>query len=185
MPTLNGCYLISYGCQPKVARRGCDTWTRFRLGTFLGDRLKVTFEALVAAGHPEGEQHDVGGGHQREGAGHGCAQSEAAKQKQRFREGARVTPWQQERPSVGSPVKNTPPHGQQGVVHGEGVAHAVAGLDEERADGQADKGAWHGGELHVAAHTPPGGEDVERDPRTGEAGVEFVDAHGACKGEEE
>lgn len=67
-----------------------DTLMRFRFGlrcrTFLGDGLKVTFEALVAAGHPEGEQHDVGGGHQREGAGHWRAKSEAAKQRQRFRE---------------------------------------------------------------------------------------------------
>lgn len=52
---------------------------RFRCRTFLGDGLKVTFEALVAAGHPEGEQHDVGGGHQREGARQGRAKSEAAR----------------------------------------------------------------------------------------------------------
>lgn len=79
-------------------------------------------------------------------------------------------------------MQNAPPHGQQGVIHGEGVAHTVAGLDAERGDGQADEGAGHGGELHVAAHAPPGGEDVERDPRPGEAGVQLVHALGTCMG---
>lgn len=61
---------------------------------------------------------------------------------------------------AGPPVKNAPPHGQEGVVHGQSVTHAVAGLDEEGGDGQADQGSGGGGELHVAAQATPGGEDV-------------------------
>lgn len=57
-------------------------------------------------------------------------------------------------------MQNAPPHGQEGVVHGQSVTHAVGGLDEERGDGQADQEPGGGGELHVAAHTTPGGEDV-------------------------
>lgn len=30
-----------------------------------------------------------------------------------------------------SPVQNAPPHGQEGVVHGQSVTRAVGGLDEE------------------------------------------------------
>lgn len=140
----------------------------------------MTFEALVAAGHPEREQHDVGGGHQREGVGHGRAQPEAAKDRGSRRERRKAT--EAEGATLDSPVQNAPPHGQQGVVHGEGVAHTVTGLDAERGDGQADEGARHGDELHVAAHAPPGGEDIERDPRPGEAAVQLVHALRACRG---
>lgn len=59
-----------------------------------------------------------------------------------------------------TPVQNAPPHGQEGIVHGQSVTHAVGGLDEERRDGQADQESGGGGELHWAAHTTPGGEDV-------------------------
>lgn len=57
-------------------------------------------------------------------------------------------------------MQNAPPHGQEGIVHGQSVTHAVGGLDEERRDGQADQESGGGGELHGAAHTTPGGEDV-------------------------
>lgn len=30
-----------------------------------------------------------------------------------------------------SPVQNAPSHGQQSVIHGQGVTHTVAGLNEE------------------------------------------------------
>lgn len=149
----------------------------------------MSSEALAAAGHPEGEQHDVGGGHQREGAGDGRAQPEAAKDKRLRKEGRKEGSAGQvtggEEAPLGSPVQNAPPHGQQGVVHGEGVAHAVAGLDAEGGDGQADEGAGHGGELHVAADAPPGGEDVEGDPRPGEAGVQLVHTLRAWRKEDE
>lgn len=57
-------------------------------------------------------------------------------------------------------MQNAPPHGQEGVVHNQSVAHAVGGLDEERGHSQADQASGAGGELHVAAHPTPGGEDV-------------------------
>lgn len=38
--------------------------------TFLSNGLKVSSEALVAISHSEGQQHDVGGRYQGEGAGH-------------------------------------------------------------------------------------------------------------------
>ena len=54
-----------------------------------------------------------------------------------------------------SPVQNAPSHGQQSIVHSQGITHTVAGLDEERGDGQADQGAGERGEFHVTAHTTP------------------------------
>lgn len=54
-----------------------------------------------------------------------------------------------------SPVKNAPSHGQQSVVHGQGIVHTVAGLNEERGDGQTDQRAGDGGEFNVAGHTTP------------------------------
>lgn len=57
-------------------------------------------------------------------------------------------------------MQNAPPHGQESVVHSQSVTHTVGGLDEERRDGQADQESGGGSELHVAAHTTPGGEDV-------------------------
>lgn len=38
--------------------------------TLLSNGLKVSSEALVAISHSEGQQHDVGGRYQGEGAGH-------------------------------------------------------------------------------------------------------------------
>lgn len=55
-------------------------------------------------------------------------------------------------------MKNPPSHGQQGIVHGERVAQAVAGFDVKGLDGEADECAGGRGQLHVAAQTPPGGE---------------------------
>lgn len=46
--------------------------------TFLSKGLKVSSEALVAISHPEGQQHDIGGRHQREGDGHRLAQPASA-----------------------------------------------------------------------------------------------------------
>lgn len=54
-----------------------------------------------------------------------------------------------------SPVQNAPSHGQQGIVHSQGITHTVAGLNEERGDSQADQGAGERGEFHVTAHTTP------------------------------
>lgn len=73
-------------------------------------------------------------------------------------------------------MQNAPSHGQQGVVRGQAVAHAVAGLDEEGGDGQADQRARRGGELHVAAHAAPRREDVQRDAQAGEVGVQLAHA---------
>lgn len=59
-----------------------------------------------------------------------------------------------------SPVQNAPSHGQQSVVHGQGVIHTVAGLDEERGDGQTDQRAGDSREFYMATHTAPRREDV-------------------------
>ena len=37
--------------------------------TFSGDGFEVSSEVLVSCGHPEGQQHDVRGGHQGDGGG--------------------------------------------------------------------------------------------------------------------
>lgn len=42
--------------------------------TFISNRLKVSSEALVAISHSEGQQHDIGGRHQGERAGHRLTQ---------------------------------------------------------------------------------------------------------------
>lgn len=55
----------------------------------------------------------------------------------------------------GSPVQNAPSHGQQGIIHGQGVTHTVAGLYEERGDGQTDERARDHREFYMAAHTTP------------------------------
>lgn len=57
--------------------------------------------------------------------------------------------------SADSPVQNAPSHGQQSVIHSQSVVHTPAGLDEERADGQADQRARDRGELYMAVHTTP------------------------------
>lgn len=44
--------------------------------TLFSDGLKVAFEALVVA-HPEGQQHDIGGGDDGDGAGHRVTQAAA------------------------------------------------------------------------------------------------------------
>lgn len=54
-----------------------------------------------------------------------------------------------------SPVESTPPHGQQGVVHGEGVADTVAGLNVQGGNGEADQRARGRRQLDVAAQTSP------------------------------
>ena len=54
-----------------------------------------------------------------------------------------------------SPVQNAPSHGQQSVVHGQGVTHTVAGLDEERGDGQTDHRAGDRGEFYMATNSTP------------------------------
>lgn len=55
-----------------------QTGVGIRSRTFLSKGLKVSSEALVAISHPEGQQHDVGGRHQREGDGHRVAQPASA-----------------------------------------------------------------------------------------------------------
>lgn len=50
--------------------------------TFISNGLKVSSEALVAISHSEGQQHDIGGRHQGEGAGHWLTQPAAQRHTQ-------------------------------------------------------------------------------------------------------
>lgn len=59
-----------------------------------------------------------------------------------------------------SPVQNAPSHGQQSVVHSQGVIHTSAGLNDKRGHGQSDERTRDSGELYVATHAAPGGEDI-------------------------
>lgn len=54
-----------------------------------------------------------------------------------------------------SPVQNAPSHGQQSVIHSQGIIHTVAGLYEERGDGEADQRAGDSCEFYMATHTTP------------------------------
>ena len=79
-------------------------------------------------------------------------------------------------------MESAPPHGQQSVVHGEGITLTVAGLDEEEGDGEADERAGGRGQLDMAAQTPPGRVHVQGHPLTPQVGIQLVHTLGAWAG---
>lgn len=70
-----------------------------------------------------------------------------------------------------SPVQDAPSHGQQSVVHSQGVVHTVGGLNYKGGHSQADQRARYGGELHMAVHTPPRRVDIQGDTGSRKVGI--------------
>lgn len=151
--------------------------------TFFSDGLKVSSKVLVAISHFEGQQHDIGGRHQGEGAGHWITQPAAQRYEradtryEKLHVGMLAAIIYEKKhyifleettffinikreicspmKVVDSPVQNAPSHGQQSIIHSQGVIHTVAGLNEERGHSQTDKGARNSSELYMATYTTP------------------------------